>query len=582
MEDFIGFISNGKIYDLQQLDFFKDEKKYFLNRKDGLSIIRHSCAHLLAQALCRLYENVHLATGPDTDNGFFHDFQCDKQISSNELSAIEDEMYKIIEESLDMKREEISKKNAEILFKNDPLKMHIMENISEPIIIYKQGEFSTLCTGPHLLNTKLIGDGFCLDSISEVEWHGKKLQRITGFAFEDESKLNEFLLNLAKAKEVDHRNLAKRMELFYTDPIAPGFVFWRENGLKIFRQMQKEVRHICYKGFFQEVSTPLICKQELWEKTGHLKTYKEHMFLTEDSAIKPMNCPAHTIMFKKEIRSYKELPLRIGEFGTVLRNEEIGALNGLKRTRCLTQDDGHIFCTLDQVSEEVKIFLNGAFKLYKKFGIDNVRCVLATRPDKRIGEDFEWDIAERNLMFGMEEMGLSYTINEGEGAFYGPKIELHLLDNLSRSWQCGTLQLDMFIAKNLDATFINKDGEKDYPIVLHRASFGSLERFMAIMLEHNGGNLPLWLAPIQVAILPVAEKHKDFALDVSKNFDKVLVDYSAETVGKKVKEAIMKKIPIIMVVGDKEIVSGKFLVRYNGKESSQTLEEVLKIISDDF
>jgi len=609
-EDYIvGYLDNGIIKDLHEnLDsnISKESKlkakKIFKSSSIGLEILRHSCAHILAQAITRVFSSckVYFATGPTTENGFFYDCQIldrnnnFKSISSKDLYKIEREMKEIIDQNFQFTKKYIPKQNFFLENSYDPLKEIVLKNIKdENISIYTQSDtqsesqsnnlkFSDLCRGPHILNSSILSKFLKLTNVSEVLWKDQKVQRVNGVYFNTQEELDFYEKNKELQIANDHKKLGLQMDLFSFNEMAPGFAFWHPKGLNLINKIKKIINEIGYKGFHQ-YDTPTVFKQDLFEKTGHLQNYKENMFLLEDMCLKPMNCPGHAIMFSRRNFSYRDLPYRIGEFGGCFRNEEQGGLNGLKRGRKLTIDDGHIFCEMHQMLSEIEKFLQDAERFYGIFGFKDLKIKLATRPLKSIGTEEMWQKAEEVLRNSLEDY--DYILAPGDGAFYGPKIELHLKDNLGRYWQCGTIQVDFFLAERLGASFINNKSEKEFPIILHRAISGSIERFIGILLEN--GKLPLFLLENPMIILPISENFKSYGeetLNLVENYGiPVSIDNNSETLNKKLKKSLDLKIPYIVIVGEQELEHNTVTIRFENENKSldrKSFEQLLEKIGN--
>ena len=569
-----------------------------LNDNKGLSIMRHTLtAQVLAKALKNLYPNVKLAIGPVIENGFYYDFDLDKSITIQDLPLIEKEMKKIISSGNEIEKKYISKEKAADLFKNknETYKVDIIERSEQ------QGNFSTyyqkntdfvdLCYGPHLPSLKHIGP-FKLTKVAGAYWKGdsknKMLQRIYGTAWKNQDDLKKYLNMLEEAEKRDHRALGKQLDLFHFQEEAPGAVFWHPKGWTIFQNLINYMRKKQEEAGYLEINTPEILDKSLWQKSGHLDKFGDNMFttITEDKkeyAIKPMNCPGGVQVFKQGLRSYRELPYKIAEFGKVHRYEPSGALHGLMRVRAFTQDDAHIFCTEQQIEEECIKLCNLITNIYKDFGFDQIVIKYSDRPQKRVGSDIVWDKSEEALLNTIKSLNVPYEINSGEGAFYGPKLEFVLRDAIGRDWQCGTVQIDLNLPERLDCNFINSEGNKERPVMIHRALFGSLERFIGILIEHYSGNLPLWLCPVKAVIATVTEKCNDYAKNVfdllNNNNIKTEIDLRNEKIGYKVREHSHSKIPIIIIIGEKEKSHNSVAVRNLGSKNVETyiLEDFIKI-----
>ena len=569
-----------------------------LNDNKGLSIMRHTLtAQVLAQALKNLYPNVKLAIGPVIENGFYYDFDLDKSITIQDLPMIEKEMKKIISSGNEIEKKYLSKEKAADLFKNknETYKVDIIERSEQ------QGNFSTyyqkntdfvdLCYGPHLPSLKHIGP-FKLTKVAGAYWKGdsknKMLQRIYGTAWRNQDDLKKYLNMLEEAEKRDHRALGKQLDLFHFQEEAPGAVFWHPKGWTIFQNLINYMRKKQDEAGYLEINTPDILDKSLWQRSGHLDKFGDNMFttITEDKkeyAIKPMNCPGGIQVFRQGLRSYRELPYKIAEFGKVHRYEPSGALHGLMRVRAFTQDDAHIFCTEQQIEEECIKLCNLITNIYKDFGFDQIVIKYSDRPEKRVGNDIIWDKSEEALLNTIKSLNVPYEVNSGEGAFYGPKLEFVLRDAIGRDWQCGTVQIDLNLPERLDCNFINSEGNKERPVMIHRALFGSLERFIGILIEHYSGNLPLWLSPVKTVIATVTEKCNDYAKNVfdllNNNNIKTEIDLRNEKIGYKVREHSHSKIPIIIIIGEKEKSHNAVAVRKLGSKNVETflLEDFIKI-----
>lgn len=539
-----------------------------LDHKEGLSILRHSTAHVLAQAVKRLYGNhsVKLGIGPVIEDGFYYDMELDHSLSTNDLEAIQKEMARIVQENLPIVRREISRADAIHLFKQkeEHLKLELIHDLPDDVVIsiYEQGEFVDLCRGPHLPSTGYI-KAFALQNVAGAYWRGSSdnqmLQRIYGTSFPSKAQLDEHLHLLEEAKKRDHRKLGKELELFMFSEEAPGMPFYLPKGMTIRTELENLARELQRQRDYEEVRTPLMMNTRLWEQSGHWDHYKDNMYFTNvdqtSFALKPMNCPGHMLIFKHALRSYRELPIRICEFGQVHRHEFSGALNGMMRVRTFCQDDAHIFVTAEQIEEEIGRILDLLSHVYSIFGFE-YKVELSTRPEDRMGSDELWDQAEQALQRVLEARSLPYRINEGDGAFYGPKIDFHILDALKRSWQCGTIQLDYQMPEKFDLSYMGEDGLKYRPIVIHRAVYGSVDRFIGILTEHYAGAFPLWLAPVQAKLLPVSEHYADYAYKVKADLAeagiRVEVDARNEKLGYRVREAQLEKVPYMLVLGEQE------------------------------
>ena len=547
--------------------------------KDELRAIRHTASHVLAQAVKRLYPETKLAIGPAIDDGFYYDFDREGGFTPDDLEKLEAEMKKIVKENLALKpfvlpRDEAIKFMQE---KGEPYKVELIEDLpeGETISFYQQGDFVDLCAGPHILYTKGI-KAFKLTSIAGAYWRGseknKMLTRIYGTAFAKKEDLEAYLTMMEEAKKRDHRKLGKELGLFMFAEEGPGFPFFLPKGMTLKNTLIDYWREIHLREGYQEVSTPVILSRKLWETSGHWDHYKENMYTTviddEDYAIKPMNCPGGMLLYKSQPRSYRDLPLRVGELGLVHRHEKSGQLHGLMRVRCFTQDDAHIFMTQDQITDEIKGVTRLINEVYSQFGFDYF-VELSTRPEDSMGSDEDWEMATNGLRNALDEMGLKYIVNEGDGAFYGPKIDFHLRDSIGRTWQCGTIQLDFQLPQRFEAEYVAEDGTKKRPIMIHRVCFGSIERFIGILIEHFAGKFPVWLAPVQVKVIPVSEKSMEYAQGVYDQLKaagiRTELDRKDEKVGYKIRQAQLEKVPFMLVLGEKEAAEGKITVRSRDK-----------------
>ena len=555
---------------------------------DGRWALRHTASHILAQAVKRLYkeDNVKLAIGPAIDNGFYYDIDMDRQLGESDLKDIEKEMKKIVKENLKLERKEVSRSEALKMFeeKGESYKVELINDLPEDALItlYTQGEFTDLCAGPHVLSTGKV-KALKLQSVAGAYWRGseknKMLQRIYGTAFEKQADLDEYLHMLEEAAKRDHRKLGKELDLFSLHEEGPGFPFFHPNGMVVRNELINYWREVHRRYGYQEIKTPMIMNRKLWETSGHWDHYKENMYFTkiddEDYAVKPMNCPGGMLVYKSHQHSYRDLPLRMGELGLVHRHELSGALHGLFRVRNFTQDDAHLFITPTQIEEEIQHTIDLFDEVYSTFGL-KYTAELSTRPEDSMGSDEIWENATNALRNALEHRGLKYVINEGDGAFYGPKIDFHLRDSIGRTWQCGTIQLDMLMPEKFDLTYVGEDGEKHRPVMLHRVVYGSIERFIGILIENYAGAFPTWLAPVQVRILPITDKHADYAYELKKKmFDlglRVEVDDRNEKTGYKIRESQVKKTPYTLVVGDQEMADGTAAVRKRGVKDSETMK----------
>ncbi len=565
--------------------------------KGGLATIRHTASHVLAQALKRLYPDVQLAIGPSIDDGFYYDVDSATPLTTDDFEKIEAEMKKIVKEDLKLERFELPRDEAIKFFKekNEPYKVQLIEDLPEDasISLYKQGEFTDLCAGPHLVSTKGV-KAFKLMKLAGAYWRGdsknKMLTRIYGTAFAKKADLDEYLFILEEAKKRDHRKIGKEMGLFTFTDEGPGFPFFLPNGMILRNELMKYWREIHYANGYQEIETPIMLDQNLWVTSGHWAHYKDNMYSTtiddQPFCIKPMNCPGSILVYKMQPHSYKELPMRLAEVGLVHRHEASGALHGLMRVRCFHQDDAHEFLAPDQIEAEIEHIVRLINKFYEKFEF-KYTVELSTMPEDHMGSDEDWENATNGLKNALEKMGIPYEINEGDGAFYGPKIDFHLEDCLKRTWQCGTIQLDFQLPHNFDLKYIGADGEEHQPVMIHRVVFGSVERFLGILTENYAGKFPTWLSPVQVRVLPISDKFSEYAKQITDKIKaagiRVEMDERAEKIGFKIREATLQRVPYMLVVGAKEQESGMVSVRsrYAGDEGSKTVEEFISAVSEE-
>ena len=580
---------DGEVKDLRTI-VDKDCTLNIFTAKDpeGLAALRHTASHVMAQAIKRLWPETKLAIGPSIADGFYYDIDRDEPVTSDDLAKIEAEMKKIIKEALPLERFELPRAEAIALMKekNEPYKVELIEDLPEDSIIsfYKQGEFTDLCAGPHLMNTKEVGKAFKLMNIAGAYWRGseknKMLTRIYATAFAKKEDLDAYVTMMEEAKKRDHRKLGKELGLFMMSDAGPGFPFFLPKGMILKNTLLDYWREIHKKAGYVEISTPIILNRSLWETSGHWDHYKNNMYTTvidgEDYAIKPMNCPGGVLVYASEPRSYRDLPLRMGELGIVHRHEKSGQLHGLMRVRCFTQDDAHIFMTPEQIRDEIKNVAGLINQVYSLFGF-KYHVELSTRPEDSMGSDEDWELATSSLQGALDDLGLDYVINEGDGAFYGPKIDFHLVDAIGRTWQCGTIQLDFQLPQRFELEYIGADGEKHRPIMIHRVCFGSIERFIGILIEHFAGAFPTWLSPVQVKVLPISEKYEEYAKSVKAALDaadiRAEIDLRSEKIGYKIREAQGQKIPYMLVVGQKEQADGTVSVRsrFKGDEGAEDL-----------
>lgn len=558
--------------------------------KEGLGILRHSCSHIMAEAVKELWKDVQVTIGPAIENGFYYDFSRKEPFTTEDFAKIEAKMHEIVKRDEQIVRKVLPRDEAIKFFKNigENYKAEIIEDLpeSETISLYTQGNFTDLCRGPHVPSTGKVGDAFKLTKVAGAYWRGdsskEMLQRIYATAWASKKELDEYLQMLEEAAKRDHRKLGREMDLFHFEPeYAPGAVFWHDKGYKVYRKLIEYMRKRQENNGYIEISTPRVMDRCLWETSGHWEKYGAHNYSgqTEDKkwfCIKPMNCPGGLLVYKQGIRSYRDLPLRMAEFGKVNRYEASGSLMGLMRVREFTQDDAHIFCTPEQMEDECITTLKLIFDIYKDFGFDKVKIYLSTRPEKRIGSDEIWDLCEQSLANALTKHGYKYEINEGEGAFYGPKLEFILKDAIGREWQCGTIQVDMNLPQRFDINYIGEDGEKHQPVMLHRALFGSIERFLGILIENHAGKLPLWLSPEQVVVCPIVSDMNGYAEEVAAKLRAAglyaKTDTRNEKITYKIREHSVAKIPVIAVVGAKEKENGTVTVRRLGSEKQEVMK----------
>ncbi|TPV47153.1 threonine--tRNA ligase [Bacillus dicomae] len=578
---------NDGLYDLRRnIEENAGVEIITIDSNEGVEIARHSAAHILAQAVKRLYGDINLGVGPVIENGFYYDMDLPSSVNIEDLRKIEKEMKKIINENIKIERVEVSREEAAKLFQemNDRLKLELLEAIpsGESVTLYKQGEFVDLCRGPHLPSTGYL-KAFQLTHVSGAYWRGDSnnqvLQRIYGVAFSSQKELEEYLHFVEEAAKRNHRKLGSELELFMFSEEAPGMPFYLPKGQMIRNELEAFLREIQKEYNYQEVRTPFMMNQEVWERSGHWGHYKDNMYFSEvdnkSFALKPMNCPGHMLMFKNKLHSYRELPIRMCEFGQVHRHEFSGALNGLLRVRTFCQDDAHLFVTPKQIEDEIKSVMAQIDYVYKTFGFE-YEVELSTRPEDSMGDDKLWEQAEAALENVLQSLNYKYRLNEGDGAFYGPKIDFHIKDALNRSHQCGTIQLDFQMPEKFDLNYIDENNEKKRPVVIHRAVLGSLDRFLAILIEHFGGAFPAWVAPVQVKVIPVSNAvHEQYANEIALKLAQAGVrveqDARDEKLGYKIREAQMQKVPYVLVIGDKEMENGAVNVRKYGEEKSEVI-----------
>jgi threonyl-tRNA synthetase len=589
-KDSVAVVIDGEPSDLT-LEIGSDAVVEIVTRSSdaGVEILRHDAAHILAEAVKELYPETQVTIGPAIADGFYYDFSRAEAFTPEDLERIEQRMFEIVERDEPIRREVWARDEAVSFFRGigEHYKAEIIASIptDEPISLYRQGEFIDLCRGPHLPSTGRLGKAFKLTKLAGAYWRGdsrnEMLQRIYGTAWPEPSQLKEYLHRIEEAERRDHRRLGRQMDLFHFQDEAVGAPFWHANGWTLFRQLVSHLRMKQQRAGYGEVNTPELMDRTLWEASGHWDTFGEHMFISETAddrvlAVKPMNCPGHVQIFKNDLRSYRELPFRLSEFGKVHRYEPSGALHGLMRVRAFTQDDAHIFCTEDQITAETGAVCNLLLGIYSDFGFKDVIIKFADRPERRVGSNEVWDRAEAALESAMQSLGLDYTLNKGEGAFYGPKIEFVLRDAIGRDWQCGTLQVDFNLPTRLGAAYIGEDGEKHVPVVLHRAIFGSLERFIGILLEHHAGALPFWLAPQQIVITTITSDADEYAVEVNERLlaagVRSKLDLRNEKINYKVREHSVAKVPVILALGKREMAERTVSVRRLGSQGQEVMQ----------
>jgi len=565
---------------------------------DALELFRHDAAHVMAQAVQELFPGTQVTIGPAIEDGFYYDFAREEAFAPADLNKIEQRMHEIVKRDLPIEREVLDREEAMKVFaaKGEDYKVEIIDDIipeGEEVSIYRQGDWFDVCRGPHLPSTGKLGKAFKLMKLAGAYWRGdsrnEMLQRIYGTAWTDKKELKGYLRRLEEAEKRDHRKLAKQLDLFHLQEEAPGMVYWHDKGWRIYQVVENYIRSQLREHGYQEVHTPQIIDRSLWEKSGHWDKFHDDMFTTasenRDYAIKPMNCPAHIQIFNQGLKSYRELPLRLAEFGSCHRNEPSGTLHGIMRLRHFVQDDAHIFCSEDQIQNEVSDFIDLLFEVYKDFGFEDILIKLSTRPEKRVGKDEDWDRAEAALQQALDAKSLEWELQPGEGAFYGPKIEFSLKDSIGRVWQCGTIQVDFSMPGRLDASYIDHEGNKQVPVMLHRAILGSLERFIGILIEESAGLLPLWLSPVQAVVINITDDQADFVTEVEKTLKKqgfrVESDLRNEKIGFKIREHTIQRIPYILVVGNREVEGGAVSVRTQKGEDlgSMTVEMFAELMN---
>lgn len=592
---------NGELKDASDL-IENDAKLEIVTLKDddGLHIMRHSCAHLLGHALKQLYPDVKMAIGPVIENGFYYDVDMEERISDTDLKVIEKRMQELAKTKYAVIKKMTPRDEALQVFQDrgEDYKLELIGDMpaETEFGFYHHQEYVDMCRGPHVPHMGFI-KAFKLTHVAGAYWRGdssnKMLQRIYGVAFADKQQLKDYLHMMEEAEKRDHRKLGKQLDLFHVDELAPGMAFWHPKGTTLYRVVEEYMREQLAEHNYDEIRTPLIMDRSLWEKSGHWDKFKDNMFTTEtenrDYAVKPMNCPGHIQVFNRDLSSYRDLPIRLAEFGLVHRNEPSGTLHGLMRVRSFTQDDAHIFCTPEQIKEEVQACIDLVFTTYADFGFDNIQVKFSTRPEQRVGSDEVWDLAEAALEQTLKDAALEYALQPGEGAFYGPKIEFQLKDCIGRVWQCGTIQLDfsMTQAERLNAVYVGSDNEKHHPVMIHRAILGSLERFVGILVEHYEGKFPTWLSPVQIVIASIAEVHNEYVRNFAKKLKKhgfrVETDLRNEKIGFKIREHTLQRTPYIFVVGDQEAEEATVNVRARGGQNlgSYDYDQVLQLLMDD-
>ncbi len=591
---------NGELVDASYLVESDANVAIVTGRDDeALELLRHDAAHVMAQAVQELYPGTQVTIGPAIEDGYYYDFAREEAFIPDDLEKIEQRMHEIVKRDLPIVREVMDKAQAIKTFGDigESYKVEIIEDIipeGEEVSIYRQGDWFDVCRGPHLPSTGKLGSGFKVMKLAGAYWRGNSdnemLQRIYGTAWPDKKQLKAYLHRLEEAEKRDHRKLGKSLDLFHTQEEAPGMVFWHPRGWQIYLLIQDYMRHQLKQHDYREIHTPQIVDRSLWEKSGHWEKYQDMMFTTSsesrDYAVKPMNCPCHVQVFNQGLKSYRDLPLRLAEFGSCHRNEPSGTLHGLMRVRNFVQDDAHIFCTENQIQAEVSSFIDLVFKVYKDFGFEDVIVALSTRPEERVGEDALWDKAENALQESLDNKNLDWILQPGDGAFYGPKIDFSLKDCLGRVWQCGTIQVDFSMPGRLDAQYVADDGSKQVPVMLHRAILGSIERFIGILIEEYEGKFPVWLAPVQAVVMNITDKQADYVENIEKMLKnqqiRVISDLRNEKIGFKIREHTLKRIPYMLVIGDREVEEGSVAVRsLGGKDlGAMPVDDFVKLVND--
>jgi len=568
--------------------------------EEALELLRHDAAHVMAQAVKELYPDTQVTIGPAIEDGFYYDFAREEAFTPDDLKKIEQRMHEIVKRDIPIEREVWDRDQAKKTFGDigEDYKVEIIEDIipqGEEVSVYRQGDWFDVCRGPHLPSTGKLGKGFKLMKVAGAYWRGNSdnemLQRIYGTAWPDKKQLNAYLHRLEEAEKRDHRKIGKQLGLFHTQEEAPGMVFWHDKGWTIYLAVENYIRSKIRDKGYKEINTPQMVDRSLWEKSGHWDKFGDMMFTTHsenrDYAVKPMNCPCHIQVFNQGLKSYRDLPLRLAEFGSCHRNEPSGTLHGLMRVRNFVQDDAHIFCTEDQLQDEVSAFIDLVYEVYADFGFTEIMVALSTRPEKRVGDDSAWDKAEKALQVALDNKNLDWKLQPGEGAFYGPKIEFVLKDCIGRHWQCGTMQVDFSMPGRLDAHYIAEDGSKQVPVMLHRAILGSLERFIGILIEEHEGKFPLWLAPVQAVILNITDNQADFAKNVQQSLAeqgfKVELDLRNEKIGFKIREHTLQRVPYMLVIGDRELETNTVAVRTRSGEDlgSMSVEDLATRFSNE-
>jgi len=592
---------NGTLVDASYV-IEEDAELAIITGKDeeALELLRHDAAHVMAQAVQELYPGTQVTIGPAIEDGFYYDFAREEAFTPDDLKKIEQRMHEIVKRDLPIVREVWDRDEARKTFGEigEEYKVEIIEDIipeGEEVSVYRQGDWFDVCRGPHLPSTGKLGKGFKLMKVAGAYWRGNSdnemLQRIYGTAWPDKKQLNAYLHRLEEAEKRDHRKLGKQLDLFHTQEEAPGMVFWHDKGWTVYLTVENYIRNKIREKGYKEINTPQVVDRSLWERSGHWDKFGDMMFTTHsenrDYAVKPMNCPCHIQVFNQGLKSYRDLPLRLAEFGSCHRNEPSGTLHGLMRVRNFVQDDAHIFCTENQLQDEVSAFIDLVYEIYADFGFTEVMVALSTRPEKRVGDDSAWDKAEKALEVALDNKGLDWKLQPGEGAFYGPKIEFVLKDCIGRQWQCGTMQVDFSMPGRLDAHYIAEDGSKQVPVMLHRAILGSLERFIGILIEEHEGKFPLWLAPVQAVIMNITDNQAEFAKNVKQSLAeqgfKVELDLRNEKIGFKIREHTLQRVPYMLVIGDRELETNTVAVRTRSGEDlgSMSVDDLVARLADE-